>query len=318
MTEEQREKGKETLVEGALREKIEILSVELLTQHRPLVNELKSLARSLNLDFGWHYLLDLTWIINNLGTIQDRRILDAGAGTGVIQWYLAEQGATVISADRVSRADLPLRFRRRFRVSGYRTEDLLPTRQLIAAQYQKPSPLRVKVSSLARDLTSLANTNLSSGQVMIYNQDLTHLSEIDDNSIDAVAAVSALEHNTPEVLGTVAIELKRVLKPGGVLLATLGAARDQDWYHEPSSGWCYTDASLRQAFGLAEDAPSNYDHYDELFTKLMDCTELRKNLARFYFQSGDNGMPWGQWDPQYQPVGVFWEKLGIHNEYKPN
>ena len=32
--------------------------------------------------------------------------------------------------------------------------------------------------------------------------------------------------------------------------------------------------------------------------------ELRDNLASFYFRSGDNGMPWGKWDPQYQPVGV--------------
>ena len=28
------------------------------------------------------------------------------------------------------------------------------------------------------------------------------------------------------------------------------------------------------------------------------------DLADFYFRSGDNGMPWGNWDPQYMPVGV--------------
>ncbi len=31
-------------------------------------------------------------------------MLDAGAGTGVLQWYLAQQGAAVISVDRMSRA----------------------------------------------------------------------------------------------------------------------------------------------------------------------------------------------------------------------
>jgi ubiquinone/menaquinone biosynthesis C-methylase UbiE len=99
-------------------------------------------------------------------------------------------------------------------------------------------------------------------------------------------------------------ELMRVLKPGGVLLATLTAGKDQDWWHEASSGWCYTDHTLRQLFDLPLDAPSNYGRYDELFAALKDCAELRDNLASFYFRSEDKGMPGGVWDPQYQPVGV--------------
>jgi len=74
-------------------DQIEILSVELLDQHRSTVLALRRLARSLGLEFGWHYLLDLTWIISLLGPVKGKRILDAGAGTGVLQWYLAEQGA---------------------------------------------------------------------------------------------------------------------------------------------------------------------------------------------------------------------------------
>ena len=48
---------------------IEILSVELLDQNRPTVDGVKKLAQSLGLEFGWHYLLDLTWIIHNLGAM---------------------------------------------------------------------------------------------------------------------------------------------------------------------------------------------------------------------------------------------------------
>ncbi len=117
-------------------------------------------------------------------------------------------------------------------------------------------------------------------------------------------AVSALEHNTPEGLQQVVVELMRVLKPGGKLIATLCAAPDQDRWHAASSGWCYTDASLRRLFFLPPETPSNYGHYDELFSALVSCTELRDHLAAFYFRSGDNGMPWGKWDPQYIPVGV--------------
>ncbi len=85
-------------------EKIEILPVSLLDENRSTVEELKRLTYSLGLDFGWHYLLDLTWIIRHLGQPEGKRIMDAGAGTGVIQWYLASHGAEVLSVDRASRA----------------------------------------------------------------------------------------------------------------------------------------------------------------------------------------------------------------------
>src|SRR4030042_7074225 len=103
-----------------MKEKIETLPVTLLDQNRPTVNQLKHLARPLGLDFGWHYLLDLTWIIQHLGNVKGKRIVDAGAGTGVLQWYLAEQGAEVFSVDRMSRELLPLRFRLHYRARGLR------------------------------------------------------------------------------------------------------------------------------------------------------------------------------------------------------
>ena len=82
------------------------------------------------------------------------------------------------------------------------------------------------------------------------------------------------------------------------------AAKSKDWFHKPSRGWCYTEATLRKIFDLPSHSRSNYDKYDELFEELRNCDELRDNLADFYFQSGNNGMPWGGWDPKYQPVGV--------------
>jgi SAM-dependent methyltransferase len=283
---------------------IEIPSVLLLDEQRPTVNELKTLARSLGLEFGWHYLLDLTWIISKLGSPAGRQVMDAGAGTGMMQWYLAEHGAEVLSVDRGSRADLPLRYRSRFQVRGLRKEDLLPTSRMLRARLRGQGKLRAKVSAQARDLASIRPGRRSRGSVTIYNQDLKDLGDIANGSLDAVVAVSALEHNPPDELPQVAAELMRVLKPGGVLLATLCAARDQDWFHQPSQGWCYSDHSLRRLFDLPADTPSNYSRYDELLTALVSCAELRENLAGFYFRSGDNGMPWGRWDPQYQPVGV--------------
>ncbi len=293
-----------------MEDKIEILSVELLDQHRPTVRALKRLAGSLGLEFGWHYLLDLTWIISLLGAVKGKRILDAGAGTGVLQWYLAEQGAEVISVDRLSRANLPLRFRRRYNVRGLRSQYLLPSATILRQSFTERTKLQLKVKSQVRDLAGLTDLRRVPGRVIIYNQELQNLSDLADASIDAVVAVSALEHNPPEGLPGVVIELQRVLKPDGVLLATLGAARQADWLHVPSQGWCYTDASLRRHFDLPADTLTNYDRHDDLFDALRDCAELRDGLASFYYQSGDNGMPWGRWDPQYQPVGVCKVKRG--------
>jgi len=294
-----------------MRQQIEILPVDLLEQHRLLVNDLKNLARRLRLEFGWHYLLDLTWMITQLGKVKGKRILDAGAGTGIIQWYLANQGAEVISVDRVSRAYLPLRFRNHFRARGLRLTDLAAYPKVVRQNLKREGRPWGKLSAQVKELSALSDWQRSPGRVLIYNQDLKSLPDIHNNSVDAIVAVSALEHNQPEDLSSVVQELLRVLKPGGALLATLGAARDQDWLHAPSHGWCYTEGSLRRHFDLPADTSSNYAHFNELFEALKNCAELRDNLAKFYFRSGDNGMPWGVWDPKYPTVGVCKIK-GLH------
>jgi SAM-dependent methyltransferase len=236
--------------------------------------------------------------------------MDAGAGTGILQWYLANTGAEVYSVDRLSRATLPPRFRRRFRTQGLRETDLSPLQQSFIQVLTRPTSgpfyrsWAARLAALGRESAGYLSPSQSAGKVIIYNQDLTSLSEIKDSSLDAIVAISSLEHNTQEGLKRVVPELMRVLRPGGVLLATLTAGRDQDWWHAASSGWCYSDTSLRRLFKLPPEAPSNYAQYDELFARLKDYAELRDNLARFYYQSNDKGMPKGVWNPEYQPVGV--------------
>jgi SAM-dependent methyltransferase len=298
---------------AGLTDQIEILPVSLLDQHRQQVEELKNLARSLGIGLGWHYLLDWVWILARLETVGAKRILDAGAGEGLLQWYLAGHGAQVISVDRSSRAQLSLRFRARYSVRGLRPDDLASPLSVLSNNIKQASSITAKTRSLVRGIGGLIKIALPKempGSVLVYNQDLQSMPLIPDNSVDAVVAVSSLEHNAPDGLSGVVVELMRVLKPGGLLLATLGASRDSDWFHEPSRGWCYTDASLRRLFNLPGDVPSSYSQYDDLLQDLKSCTELRDNLADFYFHSGDNGMPWGKWDPRYQSVGVCKQKQG--------
>ncbi len=285
-------------------DRIEILPVSILETERRLTREFQDISSRFGIGLGWHYLIDLCWAVRQLVPAPGMRVIDAGAGTGIIQWWLAEQGVDVLSVDRLSRHDLPMCFRQQYRILGWRKEDLAPLPRSGTVGF---SPLRSffqKVATSFRKWRWKQEIPPDKGTVFIYNQEISSMPDIIDNSVDAVVSISALEHNPADRLRACVAELMRVLKPGGKLVATLSAAKDQDWFHEPSKGWCYTEATLRDIFELSPDCSSKYDRYDELFEALLGCSELRDNLADFYFHSPNNGMPWGIWDPKYQPVGV--------------
>lgn len=270
-------------------DKIEILPVALLDEQRQRVNEILEIYKGLGLGLGWHYLLDLTWSMRELGVKPGDTVLDAGAGIGIIQWWLAKQGVNVISVDTRDRSDLDQRFRAWAPVKGVRPQDL------------KPLPR----SGLRRFLPSSdPKPPAGRGTISLYTQNLATMPDVPSNSVDAVVSISALEHNTPDGLRGVVKELMRVIKPGGRLVATLGAAKDKDWFHEPSHGWNYTAETLKDIFGLDPNTTSNYSQHDTLFEQLRNSEELKRLLDPYYSTSGDNGMPWGVWDPKYQVVGV--------------
>lgn len=285
---------------------IEILPVALLTTEAATVSDLRRVSQATNIGFGWHYPLDLPWVLKHARLKPGNRVLDAGAGLGILQWYLSERGVDVLSVDRMPRDAMAVRLRARYKVRGHRSSDLLGIGTALWRETTGRASLRHRVGEPIRVVEGLSRRILqpARGTVTILNQDLSDLSLLRDSSFDAIVSVSSLEHNDPSDLEHVVSELLRVLRPGGRLVATLGAARDADWFHAPSQGWCYTEASLRRIFGLSPAAPSNYDDYDRRFAELRECAELRDNLAPAYFRSGDNGMPWGKWDPQYQSVGV--------------
>lgn len=88
------------------------------------------------------------------------------------------------------------------------------------------------------------------------------------------------------------------------MVATMNAAKNDDWYHEPSMGWNYTENTLKDLFSLPEQLASNYDQYDKLFNDLKNSKKLQERLSVSYYKSGNSGIPWGKWDPKYQPVGI--------------
>lgn len=103
------------------RDGIEILSVSLLNTHRALVEEMRRIGDELHIGLGWHYLLDLSWAAHTLQPSPGQYVMGAGAGAGVIQWWLATQAVDILSVNRGSQANVNSRFRAWCPVQGLRT-----------------------------------------------------------------------------------------------------------------------------------------------------------------------------------------------------
>ena len=298
----------------------------------------------LNQGIGWHYYLDLAWMVREIGRLaRGSLVLDAGAGGGMAQFILSELGYNVISADFASRVFSGQKMRKYAPVIHYLNEqtevfDNRYTRHLeriykvpLASEpgavrkmlgffgrgTEKPykpekdarvvieenrhrpkdrSPGEIPRRDVARDC----------GRIFLYKCDLKEMPLLPDGFVDGVVSISALEHNDHEDFERCVDEILRVTRPGGMLAVTVSASQSGDCFHEPSKGWCYEEASLRRLFRLGDHVPSNYSDKERLFEILTrEDNELHRRLAPFYFKSGDNGMPWGKWDPRYQPVGVF-------------
>jgi SAM-dependent methyltransferase len=287
-------------------DEIRLLAPELLDEEPVLDADITRLSRALRIGLGWHYRLDLAWILRGLDLQPGATVLDAGAGYGVLQWYLSDQGINVISVDRMDRAAIPLRFRIRYPVRGLVPADAPSLFATVRREVSRGAPLLDvgRYVAAARERVGHPQVRAARGLVSFHRADLGSLHELPDESVDQVVAVSALEHNEPDHLPAVVGELMRVLRPGGSILATLGASAGEDWFHAPSKGWCYGEGSLLRAFDLPAETPSNYGEYGQIMAAVRDSAELRDNLASFYFRSGNNGMPWGRWDPAYLSVGV--------------
>ncbi len=323
-------------------DKIEILSLDLFKSHNEEMEIVKRMQKYFKQGIGWHYYLDLAWMIREVKKLpRGSLILDAGAGTGLAQFILAELGYNVISADFTTRI-FSRRHIKRYKKVIYRLNDQEQTfdnRYIRHLQRNYNIPIaRLKRGIINKilqplllcggikqegDAVSIIEKNRyhpkgngyneilkssvpeNCGRIFICKCDLKDMVFLPDNFVDGIVSISALEHNDHEDFEKCMEEILRVTKPGGRLSITVSASQSDDWFHESSKGWCYSETSLKKLFKLSEDVPSNFSQKDELFKKLKEeNNELHKRLAPFYYKSGSNGMPWGKWDPRYQPVGV--------------
>lgn len=289
--------------------KIELIPIEILGENRALCDSLSAMNQRLSLSAGWHYTLDWTWTIRQIEAIEGKTILDAGAGIGFLQWYLASRGARVISVDRSNRTCIPFHLVKNFHASGLTPKDeplsLSETLNIFNGKASIPARGKALARGILGTFTASDGAPIN-GNVKLYRTDLGALTEVPDESVDIVVSISALEHNADiENIKKIVQELLRILKPGGKMIVTLPASHKKDWFFEPSYAWFFTDTTIKYIFDMPENTPSNYDQYERIFDGIKDSAELKNSLSWRYYLVQNSGMPGGQWNPQYAPVGVI-------------
>lgn len=290
---------------------IEILGTSLLREKEHL-SYLHHWKKVLSKEIGWHYPLDVIWQLKQLETLEDKNavIIDAGAGTGIMQFLAADQGYDVISVDFDERSkpkmeslffNIELKNDQKFEHEYIKH---------LSSNGGKKIP---KVSRLLKmfnpsSVRELLKNKSSRGKITFLKADLADLAGIEDGSIDAIFSTSAIEHIKDKKSLEIAIDqLNRKLTPNGSMFITTSASPTESWFHEPSKGWCFSRKDLSKLFNFL-DITESYDDYEKKYEQILVSSYLQKQMPKFYFETENCGMPLGKWDPKYLPVGVICPK----------
>jgi len=300
---------------------MEILSPSILKKYNEEIEEVDLMCKRLASEVGWHYILDLVWILKEIDLEPGATILDAGAGNGILQFILSERGYNVISVDFSSRR-IPLlaplafpikdiggqKYRHEY-ISHLKNQGLNITElQDLKVNFLKLFYKLKKIGVMALGFPFFSLSYFAGlrkpGIISYFCLDMSKMEPLANSSVDAVVSLSAIEHMEPATIGNAVQEFKRVLKPKGKIIITTSAAEEKDWFHKPSKGWCFGEESIKKLFDFDSETLSNWNLYRELMKQFSESEELKKRIPFCYKLSGENGMPWGIWDPKYLPVGI--------------
>lgn len=310
--------------------KLELIPVQLIKNNPDKLAFIDKVVKDLNLIVGWHYILDVIWILKQIEEQQlplGSTILDAGGGYGIIQFCLTRLKYKVISVDFADRQPT-IKMLKHFQIVDSDNikkkfqHDYLKFQKKNTSSYMVQTAKKLKAISLKsssmwpqrlRNFIYVKTVSKRSAKndlcpMIFHKADLQDMRCISTNSIDAVVSISVVEHNSQNQVIKVMSELKRVLKNGNPMFITTCSSEKEDWFHEASNGWVYSEKSLHNLFlNSCEKFKSNFSNYNQLMNELRTSDELKSWLHPVYFKSANNGMPWGVWDPKYYPVGLVYD-----------
>jgi ubiquinone/menaquinone biosynthesis C-methylase UbiE len=297
-----------------MKNSIELLSASLLRTKQ--FKEFEYWKHALAYEVGWHYPLDIIWILKEIDKMQLSKkstILDAGGGYGLLQFILASRGHDVISVDFAPRKIL-LPFRLLFKIIQLNPRLTTGNKYVhhlksVRSDLTKLQTINIFLARLSKwnpifYLKELFMNREQRGSITFYQEDFSKMKGLKSNTIDLVVSVSAIEHvGDRRKLKKCIDEFERVLKPRGVILITTSATNKRAWFHKPSQGWCFSRNDLNRIFGLKNQS-KKYKNYEKVFHSISRSKYLQKNLSKYYFYSKSCGMPQGIWSVIYIPVGI--------------
>ena len=296
---------------------IELLSESLIDEHRDLALEVLGASSRLGLSLGWHYVLDLIWLLRELELPPGATILDAGAGWGLAQFLFADRGLRVISVDMSARQPRT-EFQHLYNFERLGDDKAIRHRYLERAQPSLKSSLDLALATPLGELPGKVLRRLrvapavtqrvpphrpGKPTITLYHAALESLGELASGSIDAVISVSALEHNAPADIAPILAELERVTRPGAPLLLTLSASQDNGEFHAASHSYLLNEAGFIATYGL-QNPQSNFAEFDTIASAMQTPRYLDRWLSHAYDDRLDNGMPGRVWAPAYLPVAL--------------
>jgi len=262
-----------------MKNKIELLDPDLF-QKESLLNEIHYWLRVLNRPQGWHYDMDILWLFQNLeqaGIKRGSTILDAGAGMGITQFLLAAKGYNVFSLDFTPRVSPPLasgifnikteyqeNLEYKHNYMGfikygdgqYGSEKEIPIKmyeRVLKTLNKGPSHVMRRFKARVRKMRNLHMNTIEKtkdhtgfGNIKLIRAAF-HDMPLDDQEVDALVSVSAIEHADPKLMEQNINEMKRVVKKGKPLLITTSATgKNKDWFHEKTQGWCFFKRNINR------------------------------------------------------------------------
>lgn len=286
--------------------------------------EYKYWKNALAAEPGWHYALDIIWIIKKIKSLKlpkSATILDAGAGYGLMQFILAGMGYNVISVDYSPRK-IPFPYIFMFNLKNSSTPSSTTGKYIkhlnkISGDQKN---ILIKLLLIVKRVSSwnfisfITQTlkKTSHGNIQFLKADFSNLKMIKSHTVDAIVSVSAIEHcpSFHHIQKSVK-EFERVLKDNSPMIITTSAAKHKTWFHKNSQGWCFSKEDLSKLFSLQKSG-KEYQNYKEIFYNINGSVYLQKSLPSYYFYTERCGMPKGIWNVTYLPVGIF-KRTGKQN-----
>ena len=306
------------------KKKIKILSPSFLN-NKKILKELSYWLNIIDRPQGWHYDMDMTWILEKLDNLRLKKgssILDAGAGLGPLQYILAARGYNIISLDFKKRK-IPKEVKKIFKVIDNQSQSFSYNhsyQEFISLNKKNISInifgyysinkiiffIKRKIKSKIYRLIEYYKKKKYYGSIT-FVRGAFHQLPFDNEYFDAVISVSALEHADISLFDENIKQMVRVTKKNSPTMITTSINNlDHDTFDKQTAGYCFSYKTLSQ---IDEKIIEDTKEYKSIENLIISSKIWNSRLDPYYFLNKEtpfykkkiNNLP-------YLPIGILLQK----------